>query len=73
MDRYIAGLQSQGVVVDADWVHQLYRREAAAGVLMSVVASQIVQRTDRGDQMFTAMATRHIQHALDSETLSLIS
>ncbi|MCX6526613.1 MAG: hypothetical protein NTU52_01295, partial [Actinobacteria bacterium] len=66
------GLQSQGVVVDTDWVHLLYRREAAAGVLMSVVASQIVQRTDRGDQMFTAMATRHIQHALDSETLSLI-
>jgi hypothetical protein len=72
VDRYIAGLQSQGVDVDADWVHRLYRREAAAGVLMSVVASQIVQRTDRGDQMFTAMATRHIQHALDSETLSLI-
>ena len=72
VDRYIAGLQSQGVDVDADWVHLLYRREAAAGVLMSVVASQIVQRTDRGDQMFTAMATRHIQHALDSKTLSLI-
>lgn len=72
VDRYIAGLQSQGVDVDAGWVHRLYRREAAAGVLMSVVASQIVQRTDRGDQMFTAMATRHIQHALDSETLSLI-
>ncbi len=72
VDRYISGLQSRGVDVDPAWVHRLYRREAAAGVLMSVVASQIVQRTERGDQMFTAMATRHIQHALDSETLSLI-
>lgn len=70
--RYVHGLQSRGVAVDAAWVGKHYRREAVAGVIMSVVASQIVQRTDRGDQMFTAMATRHIQHALDSDTLSLV-
>lgn len=72
VDRYVAGLVARGVSVDRDWVHRQYRREAVAGVIMSVVASQIVQRTNRGDQMFTAMATRHIQHALDSDALSLI-
>jgi hypothetical protein len=72
VNRYINGLQSRSINVVADWVHRHYRREAIAGVIMSVVASQIVQRTERGDQMFTAMATRHIQHALDSDTLSLI-
>lgn len=72
VNRYIAGLQARSIDVSADWVHRHYRREAIAGVIMSVVASQIVQRTERGDQMFMAMATRHIQHALDSDTLSLI-
>ncbi|MFM8870075.1 MAG: phosphotransferase family protein [Actinomycetota bacterium] len=55
-----------------DDVWRRYRREALAGVVMSVVASQIVQRTDRGDAMFTAMATRHVRHALDMDSLSLL-
>ncbi|MCE2855463.1 MAG: ecdysteroid 22-kinase family protein [Ilumatobacteraceae bacterium] len=49
-----------------------YRREALAGVVMSVVASQIVQRTERGDAMFDSMATRHVRHALDMDSLSLL-
>ena len=32
---------------------------------MAVVASMIVQQTDRGDEMFTAMAARHSRHAID--------
>lgn len=70
--RYVDGLRVHGIEVDGDWVRRQYRREAVAGVIMSVVASQIVQRTERGDKMFTAMATRHIQHAIDSDSLALI-
>lgn len=44
-----------------------YRRSAFGGVVMSVVASMIVEQTDRGDEMFLAMATRHTTHALDLE------
>ncbi len=32
---------------------------------MAVVASMIVQQTERGDAMFTAMAARHSRHAID--------
>jgi hypothetical protein len=42
-----------------------YRRHAFGGVLMAVLASMIVERTERGDEMFVTMLARHAQHALD--------
>ncbi len=42
-----------------------YRRGAFAGFVVTVIASMVVQRTERGDEMFTAMARRHSRHALD--------
>jgi hypothetical protein len=42
-----------------------YRRGAFAGFAVTVVASMLVQRTDRGDTMFTTMARRHARHAID--------
>ena len=36
-----------------------------AGLLMAIVASMVVQRTERGDLMFLTSATRHAQHALE--------
>jgi hypothetical protein len=44
---------------------QDYRRGAFAGFAVTVIASVIVQETARGNEMFTAMATRHARHALD--------
>ena len=69
---YQAGLANYGVSADSAWLDLQYRREAVAGVIMAVVASQIVQRTDRGDLMFEAMATRHTRHALDAGSLALL-
>jgi hypothetical protein len=63
---YHRGLQEAGVegyTWDQCW--EDYRRGAFAGVVMAVVASMIVQQTDRGDDMFTAMAVRHSRHAID--------
>jgi hypothetical protein len=42
-----------------------YRRGVFAGFAVTVVAAPLVQRTARGDDMFTAMARRHARHALD--------
>ena len=39
---------------------------------MAVVASQIVGGSDRSEAMFAAMATRHVRHALDVGSESLI-
>ena len=44
---------------------QAYRYGAFSGFAVTVVASMIVERTERGDQMFTTMAQRHARHALD--------
>jgi hypothetical protein len=61
-----------GVTIDDAWVWQQYRREAFAGVVMSVIASQIVGGTERSEAMFAAMATRHLQHATELDRESLI-
>jgi Phosphotransferase enzyme family len=48
------------------------RRETFAGLIMAIVASMIVQRTERGDLMFLTTATRHAQHALDVDAPALL-
>ena len=49
----------------AQWesVWNRYRRYSFSGFLMAVVASFLTQRTDRGDEMFWAMASRHLSQA----------
>ena len=49
-----------------------YRWHAVGGIIMDVIAAMVVQQTARGDDMFTAMASRHARHALDLDALTLI-
>jgi hypothetical protein len=42
-----------------------YRRGVFAGFAVTVVAAPMVVQTERGDEMFTAMARRHARHAID--------
>lgn len=42
-----------------------YRVFSFAGLHMAILASMVVERTDRGDAMFLAMAGRHGRQALD--------
>ena len=63
---YHRALEQAGVAsypVERCW--RDYRRGAFAGFAVTVVASVMVQQTERGDEMFTAMARRHARHALD--------
>jgi hypothetical protein len=48
------------------------RRDTFGGLLMAIVASMVVQRTERGDLMFLTSASRHAQHALDADALALL-
>jgi hypothetical protein len=72
VDLYAASLAEYGVDVDTGWLWTQYVRGAFAGVVMAVVASQIVGESERSESMFAAMATRHLQHALDLDAESLI-
>lgn len=71
--RYHAALQAQGVRLTWDDCWTGYRRYAFNGIVMDIIAAMFVQRTPRGDDMFTAMATRHAWHALDLDALALLS
>ena len=70
--RWRAALATRGVATDPDEVGHWYRRYAMAGLIMAVVASMIVKRTERGDEMFTTMARRHARHAADLDALGAL-
>lgn len=63
---YYQGLLAQGIE-DYTWEDcwQDYRLGTFAGFGVTVIASMLVQQTERGDQMFQTMARRHSRHALD--------
>lgn len=63
--RYAEGLRAHGVAVDDDELWTGYRRSTFGGLIMAVVASALVKQTDRGDEMFMAMAERPAVQARD--------
>jgi aminoglycoside/choline kinase family phosphotransferase len=65
-------LTEHGAELDWDRCWAEYRKFALNGVLAAIAAAMMVKRTDRGDQMFCAMADRHASHALDLDALSLV-
>ena len=72
LDRYRTKLAEQGVELSHDDAWSQYRHCAFAGMNMAIVASMLVGRTDRGDDMFLAMAERAGFHALDLDTEQLL-
>ena len=71
--RYHHGLVAAGVT-GYEWERcwRDYRRASLGGLVMAVAASMLVERTDRGDEMFLAMAHRHAQHALDLDAPAVL-
>lgn len=70
---YRDAMAAQGVPFAADELWRQYRLFTFAGLIMAVVASMIVKQTDRGDDMFMAMANRHGRHVLDLEAERLFA
>jgi hypothetical protein len=69
---YHAALSAMGVALDWDDCWEQYRRHTFAGLVMAVAASMLVEQTERGDDMFMAMANRHGRHALDLDAEALL-
>jgi len=72
VEEYLAALSGYGVHVDTEEFWRHYCRDAYAGVIMAVAASQLVGGSERSEGMFAAMATRHTRHALDVGSERLI-
>ena len=48
------------------------RRDTFFGIRIGMVASMLVQRTERGDLMFLTSVSRHAQHVLDAGATELL-
>jgi hypothetical protein len=59
---------------DLDWdaCWEGYRRQSFYGVLMSIAASMLVVRTERGDDMFMTTLARYAQQAIDVDAVGLL-
>jgi aminoglycoside phosphotransferase (APT) family kinase protein len=72
VELYLSELARRGVRdLDSDRFFDQYRRHSTSGIVMAVVASMVVEVTERGDAMFLAMARRHAAHAIDADVASL--
>ena len=50
-----------------------YRRQSFGGYLMAIVSAMLVERTQRGDQMFLAMLERHADQVVQLDAFNLLS
>ena len=72
--RYHDGIVAAGITgFDWETCWARYRLGTFGGLIMAIAASMLVERTDRGDEMFLTMAERHAIHILDLDALELLT
>ena len=71
LDAYYQGL-GPNPPVTRDEVREGVRRQSFFGVMMAIVSSMLVERTERGDRMFLTMLDRHSSHVLDTGALDVL-
>jgi hypothetical protein len=72
VDEYRRRLVAAGVDYDASTCLRDYRFGSLWGLMMSVIATMMTEKTHRGNEMLAVMAQRHGRHALDLEALALL-
>lgn len=71
LQAYHAALGPDAPISLAD-VREGVRRQSFFGVMMAIVSSMLVERTERGDAMFMTMLQRHCEHVLDTDALAIL-
>jgi hypothetical protein len=72
LGAYHAALGPNAPISLAD-VRAGVRRQSFFGVMMAIVSPMLVERTERGDMMFTTMLQRHCEHVLDTDALATLA
>tara|TARA_B100001142_G_scaffold47331_1_gene44047 strand:- start:5011 stop:6063 length:1053 start_codon:yes stop_codon:yes gene_type:complete len=72
VSRYLKKLNLDDGVYPYELAWRDYRRCSFVGFLMGVISSMLVERTERGDEMFAVMVERSGKQAIQLESLSLI-
>ena len=73
LERYRLAMAGLGVDLPADEVMAMYRHGTFQGPFITMLGSIAVGQTDRGDDMFMAMAERSAAQIDDHDALDLIS
>jgi hypothetical protein len=72
LESYRTRMNAAGVAYDADTCWRDYRFGSLWGLVITVLATSMAARTERGDDLFVKMATQHGQQALDHDALDLV-
>lgn len=73
VESYLKKLRAAGVdYSDTDAWHD-FKFGSLWGLIITVLATSMAARTERGDELFVTMATQHGNQALDHEALQLVS
>ena len=73
VERYRAAMSRLSVELTSDDVMAMYRHGTFQGTFITMLGSIAVGQTDRGDDMFMAMAERAAAQIIDTNALDLIS
>ncbi|MEO6795257.1 MAG: phosphotransferase [Mycobacterium sp.] len=71
IEAYLSGRGPAADITGAD-VREGVRRQSFFGVMMAVVSSMLVGQTERGDEMFMTMLSRHCAQVLDTDALAIL-
>ncbi len=73
VNHYVSVINTYGAEITEEEAWRQYRLFSFGGFVMAIVASMLVEQTERGDEMFMAMANRHGQQILQLEAQSFLS
>ena len=73
LERYRGAMAAAGVDLDAGDLMEQYRHGTFQGPFITMLGSIAVGQTDRGDDMFMAMAERSAAQILDLDALDVIA
>jgi Phosphotransferase enzyme family len=73
LETYRNAMERHGVMLTPDLVMELYRHGTFQGPFVTMLGSIAVGQTDRGDEMFMAMAERSAAQIVDLDALDLIT
>lgn len=72
VNEYVSVMHAYGIDLSKEEAWRQYRLFSFGGFVMAIVASMLVEQTERGDEMFMAMANRHGQQILQLDALSFL-
>lgn len=72
LESYRQRMNVAGVAYDVDTCWRDYRFGSLWGLIITVLATSMAARTERGDDLFVMMATQHGHQAIDHDAMDLV-